>query len=288
MSDQALPGNSDETLAVHDSGLPSNTTEQVVGRFDEYWRMAKALSSSGVISQRKPEAALAIILKGHELGIGPMQAFQCIHHFDGKLCIEANLMEAIAIRRYDVTVGIVEWTDKVAKFKFCRPGWEPQTVDFTIEEAKTAGLLGKSNWSKYPKDMLAARCKARGLRLVAPDVFAGSYTRDEVGGFPAGSGNGGSAADSLNAAISSSGESVEIEAEIVEGEGGIEPEAGSGEPNATKSTALALAMSADVNEVTFAELESVYKGDWSAVIDVLDAQKAWKGKGTSPVNEALK
>lgn len=144
------------------------------------WRLCKALASSGMIPQRTPEAALAVMLKGFELGVPPMQAFGSIHYFDGKLTIEASLMDAVAVQRLGVRKEILEWTDQVCRIRFSRPDREPVESEFTIEEAKTAGLLRKDNWKKYPKDMLAARAKARGLRMIAPDLFSGMLAQEET------------------------------------------------------------------------------------------------------------
>ena len=52
---------------------------------------------------------------------------------------------------------------------------------FEEEDARTAGLLGKENWRKYPKNMYFARAISGAARTFCPDVFVGSvYTEDEL------------------------------------------------------------------------------------------------------------
>ena len=151
-------------------------------QLDTRWRLCKALVLSGLIPQKSPEAAMAVMLKGFELGIPPMQAFASIHYFDGKLAMEAALVDALAVQRLGVRKKILEWTDEVCRIEYTRPGWDPVVAEFTIEEARRAGLLAKKNWKTYPRDMLAARAKARGLRMIAPDNFAGMLAVEETSG----------------------------------------------------------------------------------------------------------
>jgi len=278
--------------------LATNTTEQIACKMDEYWRMAKAISASGMVSQRSPEACLAVILKGHELGIGPMQAFQCIHHVKGKLVIEASLMEAIAIRRYNVTLTVEEWTDKVARFVFHREGWNDLTAEFTIEEAERAGLTSKDNWKMYAKDMLAARCKARGLRMIAPDVFAGTYTREEFDYGGLRSAGSSQATEDLNAVLSGQDAQPEpdaVEAEVVETEAPKEPE-DLDDLGQIIAKAKALREKMKIPEDTFWTLHSSTGGAWPETLAVLEEnemwQKAHKGRRKerrppSPIAKAL-
>lgn len=158
----------------------TDPSQSFIATLDERWRLAKALVASGMIPQKRPEAAIAVMLKAYELGVPPMQAFGCMHFFDGKLILDSTLMDGLAASRCGVRKRILESTETVCKIEFTRPGWEPMVVQFTIKEAQAAGLVNKDNWKKYPKDMLAARCKARGLRLIAPDYFAGTYAVEEM------------------------------------------------------------------------------------------------------------
>ena len=62
-----------------------------------------------------------------------------------------------------------------------RPDFEPDTFEYTMEMAKTAGLLAQGgNWQKYPAAMLRARCITAAARAYAPDVLDGCYDPDEL------------------------------------------------------------------------------------------------------------
>jgi hypothetical protein len=55
-------------------------------------------------------------------------------------------------------------------------------TDFTMEEAKQAGVAGKDNWRKYPKAMLFARALSAGVRAHCPDVsVCPVYVPEELG-----------------------------------------------------------------------------------------------------------
>lgn len=169
------------------SGMSDPVTESFIATLDARWRLAKALVASRMIPQKTTEAAIAVMLKAHELGVPAMQGFGSIHYFDGNLILGAQLMHGIAVRRCGVTTEILEHTDKVCRIRFERKGWKPIEAEFTFKEAEAAGLLkikadGKKRrpWHEYPKDMLYNRALARGVRMIAPDYFAATYEWNEA------------------------------------------------------------------------------------------------------------
>lgn len=56
-------------------------------------------------------------------------------------------------------------------------------MDWDMTRAKAAGLGGKDNWKKYPRQMLRARVISDGVRGVYPAVLQGFYTPEEVQDF---------------------------------------------------------------------------------------------------------
>jgi hypothetical protein len=158
---------------------PRDPSMVFLAQLDQRWRLANMLVKSGLIPQKTPEAALAVMMKSHEMGIQPMQGFANIYFFDGKLGISADLMTALFIQRVGGRIEVEEWTNTTCRARFSRPGWEPSVVEYTFEDATKAGLTGKPNW-KNVKAMLSARCRAMGVRMVAPDVFAATLTREEL------------------------------------------------------------------------------------------------------------
>jgi hypothetical protein len=160
----------------------TTSTVAFVNNLDSYWRLAKMLVMSGVLPKiTKPEAAMAIMLKAHEIGIPAMYAFANLHFFDGRLVESAALMAGMAAERCGVTYEVVEWDDERCDLLFHRPGWsKPLPSVFTIEDARRADLLKKDNWKKYPRAMLLARAQAQGVRAIAPDRFGGMHAAEEV------------------------------------------------------------------------------------------------------------
>ncbi len=58
------------------------------------------------------------------------------------------------------------------------------TITWNMERAKQAGLnLNKQNWKQYPRQMLAARCIAEGVRALYPACLDGLYLVEEVQDF---------------------------------------------------------------------------------------------------------
>ena len=152
----------------------------------EAHQLASALYKSGLLPSeiKSAEAAFAILAKGHELGLKPMQSFDLICVIKGKPSLSAAGMRALCLARPDVCEYFrnVETTATKATFETKRRG-DPQPVEltFTIEEAKRAGLVRPdSNWSKWPERMLEARASSALARLVYPDLVGGVYTPEEI------------------------------------------------------------------------------------------------------------
>ena len=173
---------------------------------------ATVLHKSGFFpkSIQCPEAALAIMLAGRELGIGPMESLRSIYIVDGQTTISSGLMAAM-IWDAGHAYNIDESTDTACQITFKRSNGQSYTHRFTHEDAKKAGLTGRTNWQKYEKAMLFNRCLSAGGRVFMPDVFRRMYTPEEMG---------------APVTVSESGDVViDVEATVVEDEPkGGEPE----------------------------------------------------------------
>lgn len=148
-------------------------------------QMADVLLKSGFLPAgiKTPEAAVAIILKGTELGIPPMYALSNIVIIQGKPTANAELMLALLYRDHgDAAVQVLESTAELCTVSYARRGWTVRrTHTFTVAEAKAAGLLSNQTWQKYPAAMCRARCISAVARMAFPDSIAGLYTGDELG-----------------------------------------------------------------------------------------------------------
>lgn len=165
---------SDELTLYRDQALMPTT-------FDGLMHQADVLVRSGMLPAevKSPAAAVAIMLKGRELNIPPMQAFSSIYVVKGKPTVSAQLMGAL-IFRAGHSYHVEELTNETAKITFQRKGGKPYMHSFTIKDAEAAGLAGSETWKKYTKAMLFSRCMSAGARIAMPDVIAGMYTPEEL------------------------------------------------------------------------------------------------------------
>jgi hypothetical protein len=145
---------------------------------------ATAFSKSGLFPNVKsPEQAFVLILAGQEMGVGPMEAVSGITLIQGKPTMSANLLAALVKRhpRYDYRVA--DHSDTTCRIEFLQDGEVSGVSEFTLEDARKAGLGGNQTWKKYTAALLFARALTQGVRWYAPDVTSSAaYTPEELGG----------------------------------------------------------------------------------------------------------
>src|SRR5215475_1356214 len=148
--------------------------------------VAKLLAGSGFFGEvRQQGQALAKMLAGQELGMGPIASLMGVYFQNGKITYSANLMAA-AIQKspiYDYRVRKLDAT--VCVLEFFEHGASVGTSSFSIEEATTAELTTGTNratWKKFPRNMLFARAMSNGAKWFCSGVFGGitPYTPDEL------------------------------------------------------------------------------------------------------------
>jgi hypothetical protein len=153
--------------------------------------VAKMLAESGFFGEvRDAGKALAKILAGQELGMGPIASLMGVYYQQGKVSYSANIMAAAVKKNGQYTYRVRHHDDERCSLEFftrSSGGWESiGTSDFTMEDAERAGLTtgaNKHNWKNYPRNMLFARAMSNGVKWHTPDVFGGvtPYTPDEIG-----------------------------------------------------------------------------------------------------------
>lgn len=126
-------------------------------------------------------AIMACVATGRALGIDDMASLRSIHIIDGKATFSAELMVQLARKAGHSIVGEVSETGATVTGKRDDNG-DTMTSKYTLEDAERAGLLGKTNWKKYPGPMCWARAVSQLCRMLFADCFAGaSYTPEELG-----------------------------------------------------------------------------------------------------------
>lgn len=127
------------------------------------------------------EKALAIMQKGRELGIPPMEAMSSIAIIQGKPSVSPQLMLGLARRTKELQDIKMDHNEKGASVTVTRIGQTPYTTTFGVKEATDMGLIGKDNWKKQFGVMCQWRAVAANLRITFPDAISGIYTFDEMG-----------------------------------------------------------------------------------------------------------
>lgn len=131
---------------------------------------------------------MAIMLKGHELGLTLTASFEFIHVIEGKpglnprgaLALIQDHPEFAGLKIEDladedgIPTACVVWMKRKNGVEY--------VAQFTMEDAIRAGLVrDRSGWTKYPANMLRWRAVGFCADVVFPDVLGGMKRTDELG-----------------------------------------------------------------------------------------------------------
>jgi len=120
-----------------------------------------------------------IAATGHELGMQPMRAIRSLAMVKGKVVESADSQLA----RFKAAGGRSQFEvldESRAVLHLVHPNGDKHTENFTIEDAKRAGLASNSNYSKFPKAMLRSRAITAGLKSIGWEGAVGAYDPDEI------------------------------------------------------------------------------------------------------------
>lgn len=159
------------------------------------YRIAKALYDSKMVpkSYENPHMVFAGLEFAIELGLRPFQGLRNIAMINGSPSIYGELPLALA-RKTGELESIEEFLIDAEYNRIClanknlnakhwgaicqikRKNQPMVEAFFTMDDAKTAGLLGRSRttpWETYPKIMLARRARSQALKTAFADALAG-------------------------------------------------------------------------------------------------------------------
>ena len=150
--------------------------------------MGEMIAGSGMFGCTKVEQGHVLAMQCLAEGKAPLELAKTYHLIEGKLTMRADAM----LGRYLTTGGRVKWlvrTDTEVRAIWSKDGNDLE-ISSTIEEYKNNGIaLGKdgrslkTNWQKFPRQMLTARNVSEAIRLLAPQIISGIYTPEEVSDF---------------------------------------------------------------------------------------------------------
>lgn len=156
---------------------------------DEAMRASDLLAKSDLIPkdyQGKPGNILVAMQWGAEIGLKPLQAMQNIAVINGRPSLWGDAQLAL-VRNSPHCEYVLEEMDAsgTAICRAKRRGEPEQVRMFSVEDAKVAGLAGKSGpHSQYPKRMRQLRARAFALRDVFTDILKGIPQAEEVMDYP--------------------------------------------------------------------------------------------------------
>lgn len=168
------------------SNIAVKTTLLTPSNLKEAMEYATIIANSAMVPrtyQGKAADILVAVQMGAELGLKPIQALQNIAVINGKPSVYGDALLAL-VQAHSSFEDIKEWYDEKTNTAFCRVKRKNQTehtVSFNIEDAKKAGLWGKSGpWTQYPKRMMQMRARGFALRDKFADALGGLITVEEA------------------------------------------------------------------------------------------------------------
>jgi hypothetical protein len=155
----------------------------------EAMEFSKMLADSTMVPrayQGKPQDIMVCVQWGYEIGLAPMQALQNIAVINGKPSVYGDAAMAL-VQASAVCEGVEEFfegegtVNPVAVCVAHRKNRKPVVAKFSVEDAKRAGLWGKTGpWQAYPKRMMQMRARGFALRDQFADVLKGLMTIEEA------------------------------------------------------------------------------------------------------------
>lgn len=152
--------------------------------FDQALTFSQYLADSDLVPKDfkgRPGNCLIAMQWGAELGLKPLQALQNLAIINGRPALWGDAVLAL-VRSSPVCEFVIETDDgSTATCRVKRRGEPEQARSFGMDDARTAGLLGKSGpWTQYPKRMRQMRARAFALRDVFADVLRGMAVAEEL------------------------------------------------------------------------------------------------------------
>lgn len=229
--------------------MPSDSLARVspafslqIATFAEAREIAATLCKTNFVPtayRGKPDEALAAIMMGGELGLGPMQSLQGIAVIGGKPTVWGDLALALVQVHPDFQGHIESLTSDRSRADCTvkRRGKPDLTRSFTVQMAQRAKLWGKEGpWTSYPERMLQMRARAWALRDQFADALRGLQIREEVLDYDSVSGTV-TVTSVANDTVSAAHQAETVRAEVVEAKPAPKPPAPKPQPPAPAAIA---------------------------------------------------
>jgi len=142
-------------------------------------RLANSIAKSGLFGIKTPDQAMALMMIAAAEGQHPALAARDYDVIQGRPAKKAEAM----MRDFLAAGGKCEWhtlSDTLADATFTHPQTGSVRIDWDTARAATAGLTGKDNYKKFPRQMLRSRVVSEGVRTLWPLATSGMHVPEEV------------------------------------------------------------------------------------------------------------
>lgn len=180
--------------AVATIGRVNDAFDLVPSSLEEAWKLAEMMAATDLVPkdfQGKPAKVLLAVQWGRELGIKPMAAIQNIAVVNGRPSIFGDLGKAVVLGSglcEDFQITSAEEMKKngcKARCVLKRKGIaSPFVGEFSLEDAKRAGMAGKDNYKNYPERQVQWRAFWYAARDGFADLLKGFAGHEEAADAP--------------------------------------------------------------------------------------------------------
>jgi hypothetical protein len=154
--------------------------EKLVDPIQAIERLGSMMAKSGLSGAEKTETGMMLAWACLAERKSPFDIFRTYHLVEGKLAMRADAMLA----GFRGRGGKVRWKqfDAIAAIGIFTFEGVDTEIGFTMEDAKRMEVIRpRSGWTKNPDAMLRARCIAKAVRMICPEVIAGYLAVEEIG-----------------------------------------------------------------------------------------------------------
>jgi len=144
--------------------------------------IAPVMHAARLFGTKTPEQAMAIMIKGYELGFSLTASFENIHVIEDKPSLSPKGALAMILASPECAGITINEDAKGCTVTMRRRNGFEYTTTFTLDDAKRADLIKpKGGWEKYPANMCRWRAVGYCADIVFPDVIGGTKRADEYG-----------------------------------------------------------------------------------------------------------
>lgn len=168
------------------SPVPASNRGLHFNNLAEMWRFCEGVVNSRTFKDiNTPEVALIRLQAGLELGLTPVWSLTNVMVVNGRPSVWGDALLGLIQAHPDCEDVIEEYSgdgdELTAICTVKRKGRLPVKREFSVEDATTAGLWGKTGpWIQYPKRMLQMRARSWACRDSFADVLRGLGVVEEM------------------------------------------------------------------------------------------------------------